>query len=142
MMILIRGALVIYFMNLIDEFKLMSQFFKSLLLAVSLCLASPILAQENDSLKSTIKYGSKGFEFRTADNGYLMQLEWRLQTRFASPYENDPISLEDLNVDNTYLGINKHRNKLSMEYSFLEFQDKPEEFQDGSRVRLQWDISF
>ncbi len=35
-----------------------------------------------------------------------------------------------------------HRNKLTLEYSHLEFQDNPQELSDGSRVRLQWEVSF
>lgn len=38
--------------------------------------------------------------------------------------------------------FNKHRNKLTLEYSYLQFQDSPEALQDGSRARLQWDVSF
>jgi hypothetical protein len=35
-----------------------------------------------------------------------------------------------------------HRNKLSFEYSYLDFQDDPTQIRDGSRVRLQWDVSL
>ena len=38
--------------------------------------------------------------------------------------------------------INGHLNKLSLEYSDLNFREESEVRQDGSRVRLQWDVSF
>jgi hypothetical protein len=38
--------------------------------------------------------------------------------------------------------INDHRNKVSLEYSYLNFQDDPGQIRDGSRIRLQWDVSF
>ena len=38
--------------------------------------------------------------------------------------------------------FNGHRNKLTLEYSYLRFKDNPETLTDGSRVRLQWDVSL
>jgi len=35
-----------------------------------------------------------------------------------------------------------HKNKLTAEYSFLSFDDETLLYSAGSRVRLQWDISF
>jgi len=67
---------------------------------------------EKDSLKATIRYGDKGFEFRTANNNYLMQIQWRLQTRFAAPYDSDPISFEDFGEDQIIIGINRARMKV------------------------------
>ena len=69
-------------------------------------------ATEKDSLKATVRYGDKGFEFRTGDNNYLMQIEWRLQTRMAAPFDSDPISLEDFEEDQLLVGINRARMKV------------------------------
>lgn len=38
--------------------------------------------------------------------------------------------------------LNKHLNKLSLEFSNLTIQDDSDVRQDGGRVRLQWDVSF
>ena len=70
------------------------------------------LGQSSDSLKATIRYGDKGFEFRTGDNNYLMHIEWRLQTRMAAPFDSDPISLEDFGEDQLLVGINRARMKV------------------------------
>jgi hypothetical protein len=50
-------------------------FLKRFAILIFLIIVAPAMAQDADSLKASLKYGSKGFEFRTADNGYLMQLE-------------------------------------------------------------------
>jgi len=81
-----------------------------------LCLPNlKLQAQEDhsqDSLKVTLRYGEKGFELRTIDNKYLMQIEWRLQTRVAFPFDNDPVSLEDFGDQQVILGINRARMKV------------------------------
>jgi phosphate-selective porin len=38
--------------------------------------------------------------------------------------------------------FNAHRDKLTIEYAYLAFQAETAEIRDGSRIRLQWDISF
>ncbi len=67
---------------------------------------------KQDSLKATIRYGDKGFEFRTANDNYLMQIQWRLQTRIAYPYDSDPITLEEFGEDQLIIGINRARMKV------------------------------
>ncbi len=69
-------------------------------------------AAKQDSLKATIRYGDKGFEFRTANNNYLMQIQWRLQTRIAYPYDRDPITLEEFGEDQLIIGIRRARMKV------------------------------
>ena len=74
-------------------------------------LASYGQAKE-DSLKATLRYGDKGFEFQTANKNYLMQIQWRLQTRIAAPYDSDPISFEDFGENEVTIGINRARMKV------------------------------
>ena len=81
------------------------------------CLCLGLHAQNTtspgtDSLKATLRYGDKGFEFRTGNNNYLMQIQWRLQTRIAYPFDNDPVTLEDLEEDQVVVGINRARMKV------------------------------
>ena len=95
-----------------------------------LCLVSSAqdLSSDKDSLKATIRYGDKGFEFRTGNNNYLMQIQWRLQTRIAYPFDNDPVTLEDFEEDQVVVGINRARMKVGghaftpkLEY-YLEYE--------------------
>jgi len=67
---------------------------------------------ETDSLKSWVRYGDKGFEFETLNRKYLFQMEFRLQTRIAYPYETDPITFTDFGDEKTYIGINRARWKV------------------------------
>jgi phosphate-selective porin len=79
-----------------------------------LCLVSSAqdLSSDKDSLKATIRYGDKGFEFRTGNNNYLMQIQWRLQTRIAYPFDSDPVTFEDFEKDQIIVGINRARMKV------------------------------
>src|SRR6187402_2696943 len=71
-------------------------------------------AQEADSSKrATIKYGSKGFEFRTGDNRFLMQIQSRFQFRFATPQDQDPVTFDDFSDEKKrVLKINRARFKV------------------------------
>lgn len=40
-------------------------------------------------------YGSKGFELKTKDNRFLIQIQSRLQFRFATPGDQDPVNFDD-----------------------------------------------
>jgi phosphate-selective porin len=69
--------------------------------------------KNTDSLsRPLITYGKKGFEFRSIDSNYLMQLEWRGQFRFAYPTDNDPVSLNDFDDNKLHLYINRARMKV------------------------------
>lgn len=52
-------------------------------------------AQSADSSRAGIRYGDKGFEFRTTDNNFLLQIQSRLQFRFATPGDTDPLTYDD-----------------------------------------------
>ena len=40
-------------------------------------------------------HGSRGFEFGTSDGNYLMQLQLRVQLRYAYPFDSNPITFDD-----------------------------------------------
>ena len=67
--------------------------------------------------KPLVSYGEKGFELRSNDNNYLLQLEWRGQFRFAYPTDNDPQNFNDFNKNSVHLWINRARMKVGG-YSF------------------------
>jgi len=92
----------------------------TLLLIVSCLLNSSWLqAQENNSETNSnpngvqMKYGSKGFEFTTNDDRFKLQIQSRLQLRFATPNDRDPQTFDDYS-DNTetVLKINRARLKV------------------------------
>ena len=59
------------------------------------------------------KYGEKGFEFRSGDNNYLLQIQSRLQFRFATPRDNDPYTFNDTyNNSNNVFKVNRSRLKV------------------------------
>lgn len=75
------------------------------------------VAQEEkaeDSLpKWNIGYSSKGFELKSSDNLYKLQIQSRLQFRFATPDDQDPITFDDYDEDGTHLfKINRARLKV------------------------------
>jgi hypothetical protein len=60
-------------------------------------------------------------------------------------YDPDVVGAEDLQHELTVGGnyfFHKHRNKLTLEYSYFNYSLESEELQSGSRYRLQWDVSF
>ncbi|MBD3627225.1 porin [Cyclobacterium sp.] len=51
---------------------------------------------ENDSIpEQTVRYGSRGFQFSSADGKYQLNFGGRLQFRFATPSDQDPITYDD-----------------------------------------------
>src|SRR5882672_8303116 len=57
---------------------------------------SAVSQEKSDTGKiATVHYGSKGFELQTKDNRFLFQLQSRLQFRFATPGDQDPVTYDD-----------------------------------------------
>ncbi|NHE56127.1 porin [Cyclobacterium plantarum] len=51
---------------------------------------------ENDSIpQQGISYGSRGFQFSSSDGKYQLNFGGRLQFRFATPSDQDPITFDD-----------------------------------------------
>lgn len=63
--------------------------------------------------KIEISYGSKGFEFRTPNDQFMLQIQSRFQFRYASPDDQDPITFTDFTDERTnVLKINRARLKV------------------------------
>ncbi|HLV39531.1 MAG TPA: hypothetical protein VKY47_08770, partial [Xanthomarina sp.] len=79
------------------------------------CFINQVIAQ-TDSItprKITTEYTDKGFAFSTWDNNYLLHIESRLQFRFATPNDQNPLTLDDFYGDNqTTFKINRARLKI------------------------------
>ena len=89
----------------------------STLLAVSfILLVLPNLFSQKDTSSQSIliRKGSKGIEFQTRNNNYLLQLEVRGQFRFSYPYDQDPVTLNDFDPanDKGSLKVNRARLKI------------------------------
>jgi phosphate-selective porin len=65
------------------------------------------------SSQGVVKYGSNGFEFNTPDNRFLLQIQSRLQFRFSTPEDQDPVTFDDFTDSKTsQLKINRARLKV------------------------------
>ena len=63
--------------------------------------------------KVELDYTNKGFQLKTTDNKYVLQIESRLQFRFATPGDQDPLSFDELyNGSNSVFKINRARLKV------------------------------
>ncbi|MTH14052.1 porin [Flavobacterium sp. LC2016-01] len=72
------------------------------------------LEKEKDTTKLiNVSYGSKGIELRTRDNKFLFQLQSRLQFRFSTPNDTDPLTYDDYSQEaKTTFKINRARLKI------------------------------
>lgn len=60
-----------------------------------------------------VGWGSKGFELRSRDGHFLIQIQPRLQFRYAYPRDQDPVTLDDLRGDPQHLfKVNRARLKI------------------------------
>jgi phosphate-selective porin OprO and OprP len=70
---------------------------------------------ESDSAltKPLVTHSDKGFEFRTSDGKFLLQFAGRVQFRFSTPFDSDPLTVSDFNNEqkNTFL-VNRARLKI------------------------------
>ncbi|RFM27330.1 OprO/OprP family phosphate-selective porin [Deminuibacter soli] len=65
------------------------------------------------SKKVSAHYGSKGFEFKTADDKFLLQVQSRLQFRFSTPEDQDPVTFDDFTgITKPAFRINRARLKV------------------------------
>lgn len=83
-----------------------------ILVAGWLCALSSY-AQSADSTRFRVHYGDKGFEFRTAGNEFLLQIQSRLQFRFATPADQDPVTFDDfIGEPRSVFKVNRARLKV------------------------------
>lgn len=85
-----------------------------LVLFIGLMLFSNLCAQEKelDSNKVSISYGSKGFQFKTVNERFILNIESRFQFRFATPSDQNPLNFDDLKLDSPLFKINRARLKV------------------------------
>lgn len=94
------------------------QVFLKALLTFFLSGMSYCLMQAQDSARITenkvlISHGNKGFEFRSRDDRFLLQLQSRLQFRYATPTDQDPRTFDDFNAPASHVfKINRARLKV------------------------------
>ncbi len=62
--------------------------------------------------KIEVEYTDKGFQFSTADDRFQLHLESRFQFRFATPGDQNPLTLDDLESDKPVFKINRARLKV------------------------------
>jgi phosphate-selective porin len=84
---------------------------------ICLFFVLPVYAQDAGSSEKNVPvkvtYGSKGFEFRTADDLFSMQIQSRLQFRYAAPNDQNPITFDDFAEDERQMfKINRARLKV------------------------------
>jgi phosphate-selective porin len=82
----------------------------SIVLFFILIAVAPFLTGQSESDEKPeirIKYGPKGWEFSTADGNWMLQLEWRLQFRYAHPRDTNPVTFDD------FLGESQHIFKIN-----------------------------
>ncbi|WP_029268705.1 OprO/OprP family phosphate-selective porin [Flavobacterium sp. KJJ] len=115
---------------------------------------------EKDTTKLiNVSYGSKGIELRTKDNKFLFQLQSRLQFRFSTPNDTDPLTYDDYSQDKkTTFKINRARLKVGghafepwlkyyWEYelsqsNLLDFRIMVEKWEWLSFKAGQWKVEF
>ncbi len=68
---------------------------------------------EKDSAQVTVRYGERGFEMQTRDNRFLIQIQSRVQFRFATPEDQNPVTFDDFSDEKkTVFKINRARLKI------------------------------
>jgi len=72
-----------------------------------------VFSQDTTKTTVSVKHGNKGFEFQTSDNNYLLQIQSRLQFRFATPGDQNPVNFDDFNEEKRRIfKINRARFKV------------------------------
>jgi phosphate-selective porin len=85
-----------------------------LALAVAPLLVSSSAAAQTsaDSAPPLVGHGDKGFELRTRDGNYLLQIQARVQIRYAYPWDADPVTFDITDVDQHIFKVNRARLKV------------------------------
>jgi phosphate-selective porin OprO/OprP len=127
---------------------------------LSLSLESFAQVSEQDSSKNiSMKYGTKGFEFRTRDDQFLLQIQSRLQFRFATPEDQDPVTFDDFSeekkrvfkINRARLRVGGHAFQPWLKYfweyelaqsNLLDFRIMIEKWEWLSLKVGQWKVEF
>ncbi len=84
-------------------------------LVILVVIFSHSLLAQQDTIqepKVDLSYTDKGFQLRTNNNKFLLHLESRLQFRFATPGDQNPLTLDDLESEKPVFKINRARLKV------------------------------
>ncbi|GAB3658363.1 hypothetical protein GCM10028791_31300 [Echinicola sediminis] len=115
--------------------------------------------EDRDTLKTDIRYTSKGFQFTSPDNNFQLQIGGRVQFRYAFPADQDPLTFDDYSVPKEHVfKINRARLKIGghaykpwlkyyMEYDvsvnrLLDFRVMVEKWPWLSFKAGQWKIEY
>jgi phosphate-selective porin len=95
-------------------FRLMNNFFLLVLLAILPFLSNgQNVAKDSTSYFTQIKHTNKGFVFATRDGKFELQLASRIQFRYATPDDQNPVNFDDFNNGNAdNFKINRARLKI------------------------------
>ncbi|WP_162419424.1 porin [Cyclobacterium roseum] len=85
-----------------------------------------VLAFQDDPPESETSYSSRGFQFTSADGLYRLQLAGRLQFRFATPADQDPVTYDDFfeqkqnlfKINRARFKVGGHAHKPWLKYYF------------------------
>ncbi len=134
--------------------------------SISIVKADPSVTIDTDSTVApsaadksiSMKYGSKGLEFKSADGKYGLQIGSRLQFSFDTPYPGDPLTIDQFDIETTTLRIKRARLKVGgnafqpwLKYYFeyemgasrlLDFRIMIEKYKAFSVKVGQWKIDY
>jgi len=82
-------------------------------IALFMTLSHNSFSQDSAKTAVSLRHGRKGFELLTADNNYLLQIQGRLQFRFATPDDQNPVTFDDFHDEHQRIfKINRARLKV------------------------------
>lgn len=71
------------------------------------------LPEKDSARRALVRYGAKGMELRTRDDKFLLQVQSRLQFRFSTPEDQDPVTFDDFQGEKrATFAINRARLKV------------------------------
>lgn len=70
------------------------------------------LKENKSASDANISYGQNGFTFSTDNENFSLAIQNRIQARFATPFDSDPRTLDDLQRDQNSFMIRRARTKL------------------------------
>lgn len=128
-------------------------------LGLKLALGVTISLQAQDTSQVTSMYGANGFEWNTSDGNYRMYIGGRLQFRYATPFDRNPISYQALSrsarqeflVNRARLKIGGHVYKPWVKYAFeyglvsgrlLDFRIMVEKYRGLNFKIGQWKVNY
>jgi hypothetical protein len=105
-----------------------------------LLLAQPLTAQDPER-GPRVGHGSDGFFIETEDGAWRTALQFRLQFRFSSPYDTDPVTFDDYTGDpSTSLSVNRARLKIGG-HGFKPWLGYYFEYELADPALLNWEVT-